>query len=126
MIRVLLSCLLMLFLTGCAHKCVNNPAKPPITGMPVHQNIVTKEYMAQGRRYFESGFYKRAMHELLPLACDGNSEAQYAVGYMYYYGYGVAQDTDVGYFWIQRSADQGFSPAIQALATINSKRASTS
>lgn len=82
--------------------------------------IQTRSYL-EGKRYFRTGYYKRAMHELLPLACDGNAEAQYAVGYMYYYGYGVAQDTDTGYFWIRRSADQGYQPAIQALPLIFKK-----
>ncbi|HEX4044358.1 MAG TPA: hypothetical protein VHZ76_01665 [Gammaproteobacteria bacterium] len=72
--------------------------------------------LQQGKRLFEDGYYKRSLQELLPLACDGNAEAQYAVGYMYYYGYGVPQDTDVGYFWIKRSADQHFLPAEKALS----------
>lgn len=79
-----------------------------------------------GKRLFEGAYYKRAMKELLPLACDGNSEAQYAVGYMYYYGYGVAQDADVGCFWITRAADKGFQPAIKALILINQHRAAVS
>ena len=79
----------------------------------------TASDLAQGKRYFVAGYYKRAMHQLLPLACDGNPEAQYAVGYMYYYGYGVTQDTDIGYFWIKRAADQHYPPAIQALTTIS-------
>lgn len=79
-------------------------------------------HLQQGQRYFEDGYYKRAMDELLPLACDGNAEAQYAVGYMYYYGYGVAQDTDVGYFWIKRSANQHYAPAIKALDMISKEK----
>ena len=75
--------------------------------------------LEQGKRYFDEGYFKSAMHTLLPLACDGVAEAQYAVGYMYYYGYGVAQDTDVGYFWINRAASHNFAPAIRALAIIN-------
>lgn len=78
--------------------------------------------VAAGKRYFETGYYKRAMKLLLPLACDGNAEAQYAVGYMYYYGLGVAQDTDVGYFWIKRSADKHYPPAINALHMISVER----
>lgn len=74
--------------------------------------------LAQGKRYFQDGYYSRSLHQLLPLACDGNAEAQYAVGYMYYYGLGVAQDTETGYFWIKRSADQHFQPAIDALQTM--------
>lgn len=71
-----------------------------------------------GQRDYEGGYYKRAMHELLPLACEGVPEAEYAVGYMYYYGDGVSQDTDVGYFWIKKSADKHYEPAIHALTII--------
>lgn len=75
--------------------------------------------LQQGKRYFEAGYYRRALNQLLPLACDGEPEAQYAVGYMYYYGYGPAQDTDIGVFWIKRSARQNYLPAIQALQIID-------
>lgn len=79
-------------------------------------------YLDQGKRFFEEGFYKRALHELLPFAADGDPEAQYAVGYMYYYGYGAAQDTEVGYFWINRSARQGYEPAELASSLIERNR----
>src|SRR5579862_4951914 len=85
-------------------------------------SVATTSEVQQGKRYIESGYYKRAMHELLGPACDGNAEAQYAVGYMYYYGYGVAQDTDVGYFWIQRSANQGYAPAQEAVRLIRQEK----
>jgi TPR repeat protein len=81
----------------------------------------TASELAQGKRLYEQGYYKRAMQDLLPLACDGNAEAQYVVGYMYYYGNGVTQDTDVGVFWIKRSARQGYAPAVQALEMIEKK-----
>ena len=75
-------------------------------------------YIDQGKRDFQQGYYKKALHELLPYATDGDPEAQYAVGYMYYYGYGAAQDTSVGYFWITRSADQHYEPAMIAKRSI--------
>ena len=78
----------------------------------------TLSKLEYGKRLFEEGYYKRAMKQLLPLACDGNAPAQYAVGYMYYYGYGVAQDTDVGFFWISRAAEKNFIPAINAIKLI--------
>jgi len=84
--------------------------------------IANQSYLAEGKRLFEEGFYKSAMHELLPIAVNGNEEAQYAVGFMYYYGYGVSQDTEVGFFWIQRSANQHYEPAMQALQSIDAKR----
>jgi len=107
MLRLLLVSLLSFLLMACATTHMRSP-------------LVSSE-LAQGKRDFEAGYYKRAMHELLPLACNGTPEAQYAVGYMYYYGYGVAQDTDVGYFWIKRSADQGYQPAVKALGYIDTQ-----
>jgi hypothetical protein len=111
MLRVLIITLLSFLLLACA---VTHTTTPPTITSP----RVSSE-LAQGKRDFENGYYKRAMHQLLPLACEGSAEAQYAVGYMYYYGYGVAQDTDVGYFWIKRSADLGYQPAIKAMLYID-------
>jgi TPR repeat protein len=92
-----------------------------LIGCATNSKNLTPKMMSelqQGKRLFEDGYYKRSMRWLLPLACDGVAEAQYAVGYMYYYGYGVAQDTEVGYFWINRAADKGFVPAKEALKII--------
>ena len=71
--------------------------------------------LAEGKKYFRDGDYKTAFHQLLPLASEGNAKAQYAVGYMYYYGYGVAQDPESGRFWMQKSADHKYPPAEKAL-----------
>lgn len=79
--------------------------------------------LQQAERYFEAGYYKKAMHYLLPLALKGNAKAQYAVGYMYYYGEGVAQDTDTGYFWIDQAAEQHYPPAQNALKLIDQNHA---
>lgn len=73
----------------------------------------------EGKHSFIDGDYKKAFHDLLPLASQNNAHAEYAVGYMYYYGYGVAQDSESGLFWMQKSASQGFEPAKKALEMIN-------
>ena len=77
-----------------------------------------KVYMAEnlqlGRLTFESGDFKRAFCQLLPLAVEGSPQAQYAVGYMYYYGYGVSRDPTSGLFWIKRSGNAYYTPAIKA------------
>lgn len=112
--RLLLMIVAVFFLLGCVTTTLKSPPQFVCKKLTPAQS---RSYV-EGKRYFEKGFYKRAMHELLPLACDGNAEAQYAVGYMYYYGYGVAQDTDTGCFWIHRSAEQGYKPAIKALPLI--------
>ncbi len=75
--------------------------------------------LERGKLTFKNGEYQKAFHQLLPIAAKGRAEAQYAVGYMYYYGYGVAEDTESGIFWITKSAEQHYLPAIQALAVLS-------
>ena len=96
---LLLILILSAFLSSCAHK--------------------DQLELASGRYYFEKGYYKHAMSDLLPVAVDGDKDAQYAVGYMYYYGYGVTQDTAVGHFWIERAARHGSKRAARALMIID-------
>lgn len=71
-----------------------------------------------GKALFRAGDYHEAFHTLLPAAAAGRPEAQYAVGYMYYYGYGTPQDSESGMFWMQKSAEQNYQPAIKALNQI--------
>lgn len=59
--------------------------------------------------------YARAYDKLLILASHGDATAQYAVGYMSYYGMGTAKDENMARIWIRRSADQGNPDAIAAL-----------
>lgn len=81
-------------------------------------SVKKAQTLQRGRVNFESGYYREAFNQLLPLASEGDREAEYAVGYMYYYGYGVSQDTETGAFWIRKSAEQKFDPAVQALKEI--------
>jgi TPR repeat protein len=76
-----------------------------------------EEYEA-GKMKFNAGNYRDSFHDLLPVAVCGNMQAQYAVGYMYYYGIGTAQDSESGLFWMKRSADQHYPPAANALGLI--------
>lgn len=84
--------------------------------------VHTAEYLREGKNDFKAGKFQAAFHELLPVAYKGDKEAQYAVGYMYFYGYGVEQDSASAVFWIRRSADQCYLPAINALEDINRKK----
>ncbi|OGT62441.1 MAG: hypothetical protein A3F14_03590 [Gammaproteobacteria bacterium RIFCSPHIGHO2_12_FULL_43_28] len=105
MLTILLSC----FLSACVTTRATS-------------SIKTAAELQQGKYYFEAGNYKDAMRNLLPYAADGNKEAQYAVGYMYYYGYGVTPDRETGYFWIKRSANQQYEPAVKALTIMSSAK----
>src|SRR3990167_5075516 len=100
--RILILICMAVLMTGCstAKKDKKYPSDPPKVMSPA-----TMSELEQGKRLFQDGYYKRAMQQLLPIAVDGNAEAQYAVGYMYYYGYGTTQDTASGDFWIRRSAE---------------------
>lgn len=113
--KVILISGLSLMLESCAGTPIHRPTPTPPPKAP---SIWTMSEIQQGKRYFQEGYYKHAMERLLPPATQGNPEAQYAVGYMYYYGYGVAQDTDVGYFWIAQSAHYGCQRALDALHLI--------
>lgn len=79
----------------------------------------TAQELQAGKHSFQSGDYKQAFHQLLPLAVKGKPEAQYAVGYMYYYGFGVPEDMDSGIFWMEKAAEQSYGPAIEALELIH-------
>ncbi|MCH8503780.1 MAG: hypothetical protein LAT50_05595 [Ectothiorhodospiraceae bacterium] len=46
---------------------------------------------------------------------DGNPEAQYTVGYMYYNGEGVQQDEAAALRWIRTAANNGSRRAVEAL-----------
>lgn len=76
-----------------------------------------------GKAAFQAAEYKSAFRQLLPLAAEGNAEAQYAVGYMYYYGYGVPQDTMSGLFWMTKAAEKRNRAAVKALDLIHRKPA---
>jgi len=53
--------------------------------------------------------YATAVQIWRPLASEGSSEAQNAMGVMYDNGFGVVQDHAAAATWFQRSADQGNS-----------------
>jgi TPR repeat protein len=50
--------------------------------------------------------YETAYNTLLPMAEDGNDEAQFIVGLMYYRGEFVELDVEKAVYWFKRSARQ--------------------
>lgn len=71
-----------------------------------------------GKTSFQKGDYQAAFSALYPLAKEGNSEAQYAIGYILYYGKAGAVDREQGTYWIHQAALQGDPKAEQALGII--------
>lgn len=68
----------------------------------------------EGIKSFKVQDYRQAFIRLKPVAERGNPEAQYAVGYMYYYGQGVTEDRQKAWFWITLAAAAGQPDAIAA------------
>jgi TPR repeat protein len=63
--------------------------------------------------------YRRAFIRLKPEAENGQPDAQYAVGYMYYYGKGVVEDRKKAWFWINAAANLGQPDAKEAIRILN-------
>jgi TPR repeat protein len=80
-------------------------------------NQAAQQY-ARGKEQFMQQNYRQAFTTLMPVAKKGNPDAQYAVGYMYFYGKGVVENKPAAKYWMQKAADQGNQPAKRALATI--------
>ena len=57
---------------------------------------------------YNAGDHKTALQEWLPLAEEGDSRAQYNIGWMSAYGIGTLQDYEDAVHWYRKSADQGF------------------
>ena len=90
---------LSLFPLGCAHLTHN------------HQ----EQALANAKASFVSENYNAAFKQLMPLARQGNAEAQYALGYLFFYGKGPQKNIEKAKYWIAKSADQRYLPAIRAL-----------
>ncbi|WP_419420971.1 tetratricopeptide repeat protein [Legionella sp. D16C41] len=77
-------------------------------------NTTTSNF-AQGINYFKVKEYRRAFIRLMPEAERGQSDAQYAVGYMYYYGEGVIENRQKALYWIEKAASKGQPDAVEAM-----------
>lgn len=94
--RILLTLIITLLLTACASTPTLN----------------------QGITNFQQQNYTDAFNQLTFYANKGDANAEYAVGYMYYYGKGVIEDRKLAIYWIRCAAKQGQPDSIQALQAI--------
>lgn len=68
-------------------------------------SCVTSGYnLREGIKSFQVQNYRYAFIRLKPEAEKGQPDAQYAVGYMYYYGQGVVEDRKQAWYWINCAA----------------------
>ncbi len=101
------SCTVTLFISGCATT-------------PDYSN--DKIRFEAGKEAFLAHEYVQAAQLFEPLAIKGHSQAQYALGYLYYYGLGISQNSEVGEKWIKSAAREGHQRAIKALELISKER----
>ena len=60
-----------------------------------------------GKAAYSREDYATAYREFLPLAEQGNAEAQWYIGSMYDFGYGLPQDYAEAVNWYRAAAEQG-------------------
>jgi len=75
----------------------------------------------QGISAFKLQDYRAAFIRLKPSAEKGQRDAQYAIGYMYYYGQGVVEDRKKAWYWIKAAARQGQPEALIALQILSGR-----
>lgn len=75
---------------------------------------VNYSHFYTGMNDFRMQNYRAAFIHLQPEAVKGQPDAQYAVGFMYYYGQGVIEDRKKAWYWIQKAAKAGQPEALAA------------
>lgn len=98
--RLALLCTQLILLTACA------------SGMNLREGIIS----------FRAQDYRQAFIRLKPLAEQRQPDAEYAVGYMYYYGRGVVENKKLAWMWINRAAHLGQPEAVQAVKILLTQR----
>lgn len=71
--------------------------------------------LEDGRAAYGREDYKAALKLLQPLAENGNAEAEYVLGNLYFYGHGVAKNKAEGLKWWTKSGEHGHVPALTTL-----------
>lgn len=119
--RLLTAALALSLLSGAAsaeyYKCVQPNGivtfqNCPCSGCPAPSAApVTTADFQEGMAAMDKGDYATAIKKLLPLAMQGDAEAQSAVGTLYAIGQGVAQDDQEAVKRFRLAAEQGYSIA---------------
>jgi uncharacterized protein len=78
----------------------------------------SKAAYQKGMRHYAPDDVATAIRDLKPLADEGDLEAQFKLGSLYYQGRGVPQDYSEAVKWLRKSAEQGQVFAQTTLGTI--------
>lgn len=72
----------------------------------------------EGLAAYQARNYARAVKEFMPLANQGNRDAQHLLGLMYYTGQGIPQNYKQALAWFQKAAAQGIADAQYVLGAM--------
>lgn len=81
----------------------------------------TSDAYHRGNVAYEHGHYKTSYRNYLYAAQGGWADAQYAVGYQYFYGLGVERDQNESIKWFERASP--YSPRARYALQLIRKRA---
>jgi hypothetical protein len=87
----------------------NNPMIRLMTVLALVLPLAAHAGFDEGVAAYSVGDYTKAMQEFKPLADQGEVQAQYFVGFLYYRGYGVPADHAAAVGWFRKAAGQGDS-----------------
>ena len=99
--------------------------KTMITGLALSMLLSSGMAVAadydKGTIALDSGDYKAALVEFIPLAEQGDAYAQGDLGYMYEFGYGVLKSYKTAVKWYTLAAEQGLAIAQSNLGFMYAK-----
>ncbi len=84
--------------------------------------VNSQYFVDKGKRKYYAKEYRNAYISLKAGAERNNPEAQYALGYMFYYGQGVTESKQKALYWFHRAAINGHQKAIEALNMIKNEQ----
>lgn len=70
----------------------------------------------RNKQHLAAKDYTLTYEQVREAAQDGDADAQYALGYMYYYGQNVSRNSHQAQFWIRKAAAQKHPQAVKAIA----------
>ncbi len=101
------------------------PAPAPQTNVQPVERVVTgnglsiAERMEMAQLSFTLEQYQQALSVWAPLAQEGNAEAQYHLGQMFYKGYAVPVDRVKAYYWWSKAKSNGSEIAASSLEQLD-------
>ena len=81
-------------------------------------NVALAGTLEDGIQAFHERKYQQAYELLLPLAKQGDGEAQFYVGGMLVDGFGIPADPEKGVYWLEQSVESQYAMAAKQLGNM--------